>query len=182
MQLINSEKRTQVSLFSFIDLLFLLVAFLVLVIFFMQIRKSAAEVELEKVQQKLSVVEEKKSAIEDTLTRFAPVIEQFTIQKKKEIEKRQAMAAREIRKRRRTTVKLNYNVDAVGKIIYGGKSYTLERFKSEVVEKLRKEHWIAFRAYAEPETPFGTVVNFRAALLSGSGEFDTYWDNLTSNK
>ena len=47
---------------------------------------------------------------------------------------------------------------------------------------LRKDRWIAFRAFAGPQTPFGTVVRLRRRLLKGSGEFDTYWDNVTTKK
>lgn len=173
------EKRSQGPLIAFIDLLFLLVAFLVLVLFFMQMNKTDAEVELERVQEKLAVVEEKKTALEETLSRLAPVIEQFTLQKRKEAERRRAEAARELRRRQRSTVMLRYHIESDGMIRYDERRYTLEQFRREVVEELRRKHWIAFRAFAEGETPFGTVVAFRQALLKDSNEFDTYWDNVT---
>jgi len=49
-----------------------------------------------------------------------------------------------------------------------------------VVDPMREDHWIAFRAFAQPGTPFGTVVQARRKLLEGQNEFDTYWDNLTN--
>lgn len=179
---LSEERRATGPLFAFIDLLFLLVAFLVLVLFFVQFRKSEAQVKLEQVQEKLAVSEEERSAIEKTLETLTPLIEQFTLKNNRELERRRAREAREIRRRRRTTVKVEYRIEKGGGIEYEGRRYTLEAFKKGVIQKLRKDNWIAFRAYAAPETAFGTVVQFRRDLLESSGEFDTYWDNLTQKR
>ncbi|HKJ92745.1 MAG TPA: hypothetical protein VJ957_06235, partial [Longimicrobiales bacterium] len=58
-------------------------------------------------------------------------------------------------------------------------TYTLGTFLAQVVAPLRKDHWVAFRAYAAPQTPFGSVIEQRQVLLKDSNEFDTYWDNVT---
>ena len=175
------EKHSQGGLFAFIDLLFLLVAFLVLMIFFMQLKKASAEVELEQVQERLEAAEETKSVLEETLERLAPVIEQFTVRESREAEKRRAAAAKEIRRKSRTTARLNYSIEQDGSIRYNDRSYTMAQF-TRLVEELRKDQWISFRATASPDTPFGTVVAQRRILLENSGEFDTYWDNLATGE
>ena len=110
---------------------------------------------------------------------MAPIIEQFTLQKSREVEKRRVADAKEIRRKSKTTKKVNYRIEKNGDINYKGRLYSLSRFKTEVVEKLRNNHWIAFRALASSETAFGMVVNYRHSLLENRNEFDTYWDNLT---
>lgn len=178
----NQEKRSQGPLFAFIDLLFLLVSFLVLVLFFVQLKKTEAQEQLEQVQQKLAVSEKRKSAIEETLAKMAPVIEQFTVKSKRELGRRRAREARAIRRRSRTTVKIEYGIEKDGRIRYKEKSYTVGEFNTKVVTFLRKDNWIAFRAFAGPKIPFGVVVDFRRKLLKNRGEFDTYWDNLRSGR
>ena len=178
----QSGPRSQAALFAFIDLLFLLVAFLVLFLIFMKTEKTEDQVEVETVQQRLATMEKEKSAIEAALAKLSPLIEQFALQEKKEVRRRQALAAREIRRKRRGMVKLSYRVEQDGTIVYENRKYTLEGFRREVVEPLRKSSWLAFRAFAPPETPFGVVVRFRRRLLEKAGEFDTYWDNLTNKR
>ena len=173
------EKRSQGGLFAFIDLLFLLVAFMVLMIFFMQLKRTSAEVELEEVQQRLEAAEETRSTLEEQLERLAPVIEKFMVRESREAEKRRAAAAKEIRKKSRAYAKLSYIIGKDGTIGYNGRVYTMAQFRV-LVENLRKDKWVAFRATASPDTPFGTVVAQRRILLENSGEFDTYWDNLGS--
>ena len=180
MKLIAGEKKSQGGLFAFIDLLFLLVAFMVLVIFFIKNVKSEAEVRLESAQDKLATLEQEKSALDEALSKIAPLLDQFNIQQHKEAERRRALAARDLRRKARDKIKLSYRIAPDGTIFHRGKSYTMENFKAQVVDKLREDKWIAFRAYASPETSFGTVVRFRGKLLKNSGEFDTYWDNVTS--
>lgn len=182
MGIIVEEKRSHGPLFAFIDLLFLLVAFMVLVLFFMQMEKTTTVEKLEQVQEKLADVVEEKSAFEETLAQLAPLIEQFTVRNLKETEKRRAASAKELRRRSRTTTRLIYQVEKDGSIRYRGTLYSLKRFKNIVVATLRKSHWIAFRAQATPETPFGLVVSHRKAVLENSNEFDTYWDNLVDKQ
>ncbi|MCZ6534156.1 MAG: hypothetical protein O7A08_14485, partial [SAR324 cluster bacterium] len=67
-------------------------------------------------------------------------------------------------------------------IFYRNEQYSLAGFKEQVVDRLRKDNWVAFHALAAPATQFGKVVAFRRKLLKNSGEFDTYWDNLTRKK
>lgn len=176
---ITGEKKSQGGLFAFIDLLFLLVAFMVLVIFFIKNIKSETEVRLESAQDKLATLEQEKSALDEALAKIAPLLDKFAINQYKEAERRRALAARDLRRKSRDKIKLSYRISADGTIMHRGKNYTPEEF-TQVVDELRKDKWIAFRAYANPETPFGAVVNFRKKLLKSSGEFDTYWDNVTS--
>ena len=178
----RTGQQYQGHLFAFVDLLFLLLAFLVLVLFFIKTERSSAEVELEQVQEKLATVEKEKSAVKATLAKLAPMIEQFALQERREVERRRALAARDLRRRKRSTVRVTYRIQADGTIIYEDQEYTLQRFKAEVVDRYRKGHWVGFLAFAGPSTPFGTVVRYRRKLLEGSGEFDTYWDNLTQKK
>ncbi len=173
------EKRSQGPIIAFIDLLFLLVAFLVLILFFVKTNKSEAEVRLKSTEQQLAKVQEEKTTIQTTLAEFAPIIEKFAVMERKEALRRRALAARDQRRKARRTIKIDYRIHKDGSIAYDGRTYTLDGFKTEVVDKLRKDKWIAFRAYAGSDTPFGQVVAYRRRLLKNSGEFDTYWDNLT---
>lgn len=182
MILYQEERRSQGPLFAFIDLLFLLVAFLVLVLFFMKTEKTSSQVNMETTQQRLATVEKEKSAIEAALAKLSPLVEQFALQERKEVRRRQALSARDIRRKQRATIRLSYRIETDGTVIHDNKSYSLERFRKEVVVPYRKGNWLAFRAFAAPDTPFGTVVRFRRRLLAKAGEFDTYWDNLTSKK
>lgn len=177
---IAGEKKSQGGLFAFIDLLFLLVAFMVLVIFFIKNVKSETEVRLESARDKIATMEQEKSALDEALSKIAPLLDKFSIQQHKNAERRRALAARDLRRNARDKINLSYRLAPDGKIIHRGKSYTLEDFKAQVVDNLRGDKWIAFRAYASPETPFGMVIRFRKKLLKNSGEFDTYWDNVTS--
>ena len=177
-----SEKKSQGGLFAFIDLLFLLVAFLVLVLFFIKTVKSEAEVRLERAQDKISTMEQDKSALDEAMAKVAPLLDKFAVLQRKEAERRRALAARDLRRKARDKVKLSYWIAPDGTVRYLDQTYTLEEFKTQVVDKLRKDKWIAFRAYAQPDTPFGKVIEFRRNLLKGSGEFDTYWDNVTKQQ
>ncbi len=176
------EKRSNAPLFAFIDLLFLLVAFMVLVLFFMKTEKTDAQVQLETVQQRLATVEKKKSAIEAALAKLSPLVEQFALQERKEVRRRQALAARDVRRKRRGMVKLAYRIEKDGTIVYDERAFSVQQFKKEGVDPYRKSSWLAFRVLANPDTPFGLVVRFRRKLLEGAGEFDTYWDNLTNKR
>ncbi len=175
-------RNYQGHLFAFVDLLFLLLAFLVLVLFFIKTERSSSQVELEQVQDRLATVEKEKSAVKATLAKLAPMIEQFALQERREVEMRRALAAREMRRRKRGTVRVTYRIRADGTIIHEDQEYDLQRFKAEVVDRYRAGHWVGFRAFAGASTPFGTVVRYRRKLLEGAGEFDTYWDNLTQKQ
>jgi len=175
----TQESKSQGSLFAFIDLLFLMVAFLVLLIFFMQLKKTSAESELENVQRELEESTQKQSALEETLNRLAPVLEQFTVRQHREAEKRRAAAAKEIRRRSRATERVVYTISKDGTVVYNNRVYTLAQFKV-LIDNMRKTKWIRFRGTATPDTPFGLVVAQRRVLLENSNEFDTYWDNLTT--
>ena len=175
MALRTEEKKTQGHLFAFIDVLFLLVAFFVLVLFFVRDREVEAVAAMEKVQEKLAAAGEEQTSFQATVTALSPMIEQFALRKTK-------AAARDLRRRRRTTFRLEYRIERDGRILYKNRPYSLDGFRKGVVERLRKRHWIAFRAFAVPETPFGLVVNYRRAVLADRNEFDTYWDNLTKEK
>ncbi|MCZ6841556.1 MAG: hypothetical protein O7G32_01855 [SAR324 cluster bacterium] len=176
------EKRSQGPFIAFIDLLFLLVAFLVLILFFVRTTESEAEVRLEATQEQLAVVQKEKTVIEAALAQLAPIMEKFAFIEHKEAMRRRALAARDLRRKARPTVRLNYRIRQDGTIFYRNEQYSLAGFKEQVVDRLRKDNWVAFHALAAPATQFGKVVAFRRKLLKNSGEFDTYWDNLTRKK
>ncbi len=176
------QARSQGALIAFIDLLFLLVAFFALLLFFIEQRKVVAEQALERTQQKLAAVEEERGIIAAAVDSLQPMMQQFLAQQRQEAEKRRQRAARALRKKRRPTFRLLYHITPDGQVQYKGSTYDLARFKTEVVDKLREEHWIAFRARADAATPFGLVVRSRRLLLERSGEFDTYWDNLVQRR
>jgi biopolymer transport protein ExbD len=178
----SPEKRSTGPLVAFIDLLFLLVAFFVLMLFFLHEQKTEAEAQLEQTQQQLETVRARKSAVEAMIGELQPFMGEITMLRKAEEERRRAEAARELRQRSKTTFRLEYEVLADGDILYRERAFPLHRFAAEIVEPLRGSHWIAFRGYARPETPFGRVVQSRRVLLENRQEFDTYWDNLTPDR
>ena len=160
-----AEKRSQGPLVSFVDLLFLLVAFFTLLLFFVQQQRTEAVQELELTQERLEVLE--------------PFMEQITTLRETQDKKRRREQERELRRAAKDRVRLEYHVLENGVIRYEGGSMTLERFLGEVLAPLRERHWVSLRGYSHPETPFGTVIETRSRLLRDQGEFDTYWDNVT---
>jgi hypothetical protein len=112
----------------------------------------------------------------DTLERVA---DRLSASRKSEAERERALAERQRRKAQRGTVRLEYKITPSGKIEHEGRTYEARAFLMQVVAPLRVKSWVAFRAYATPETAFGTVVSHRKLLLEGSNEFDTYWDNVS---
>ena len=178
----RSEKRSTGPLFAFIDLLFLIVAFFTLLIFFTDSKRSEAEAQLETAQQKLANVADERDVYKSTMANLGPLMDQFMGQQRQQAERRRRMAARDVRRRQRPRVKLTYQIFENGQIVHEGRSYTLADFKQKVTDPLRKTSWVAFRAFALPETPFGAVVRSRRVLLEGQGEFDTYWDNRTNRE
>lgn len=175
----ESRPRSLGPLFAFIDLMFLLVAFFTLLLFFMRGQKVEAERQLERTQQRLEAAEQERSLVAAAAAKLEPLFDRFMAQQRVEAERRRELAAREARRRGRETLKLEYRIGRAGEILYRQQSYSVERFRAEVVAPARRTQWIAFRAYADAETPFGTVVESRRRLLDDAGEFDTYWDNVT---
>ncbi len=159
-----AEIRAQGPLVSFVDLLFLLVAFFTLLLFFIQQERTMAVEELERTQERLEVLE--------------PFMEQITTLREVQQEKRRREHERDLRRASKDRVRLEYRVLENGTIRYAGDSMTLDRFLSEVLAPLRERHWVSLRGYANAETPFGTVIETRSRLLREQGEFDTYWDNV----
>jgi hypothetical protein len=172
------ERSTRGPLFAFIDLLFLLVAFFTLLVFFIQQRQQLTSTQIETVQQQLARVTGEEVDVPQALETLERVVERFIATREVEEQREREAAERLARRATRGTVRLEYTITPDGRIRHEGRSYDAEAFVRAVVTPLRQEHWLAFRAYAAPQTPFGTVVAHRQALLRDSNEFDTYWDNL----
>lgn len=179
---ITPERRSTGPLIATIDLLFLMVAFFVLLLFFLQRQQSTTQVELEQTQERLESVQAEKSTLDRVLEEVRPYIGDVTAMRQAAEERRRAEQARELRKREKETLRLDYEILPGSLVLYKGNSYPVERFTAEVVKPLRERHWIAFRALARPDTPFGQVVNARRVVLEQQQEFDTYWDNLAPNR
>ena len=175
----KEEVRSTGPLVAFIDLLFLLVAFFILLLFFMQNSRQMSEERLKTVQESLQRITGEKIEVDKALEKLEPLLERFMVQQEEVVQQQKAQEAKEMRRRARTTTRLNYVITEDGQVDFNGKRYSLQEFLKTVVAPLRDKHWIAFRAQAGPGTPFGKVVAIRAQLLEESQEFDTYWDNLT---
>ena len=173
------EKRTNGALLTFIDLLFLMIAFFTLLLFFMQNSKQLSEERMKTVQRSLQRLTGEEMEVEKALEKLEPMLERFMIQQKEQVEEEKQREAKELRRRAKTTKRLPYSIDRMGIVTYQGNQYTLRQFLRDVVTPLRKTHWIAFRASVTSSTPYGEVVKIRGILLENSNEFDTYWDNLT---
>lgn len=178
----GEERSSRGPLIVFLDLLFLLVAFFTLLLFFLQERHQLSDRQLEAVQQQLSRVVGEEVQVPEALDALEMVVERFITAQEAEMERERERAERRKRRAARTTVKLEYQLDAGGRIVYDGRPYGVRSFLEQVVKPLRAEHWVAFRAYAAPQTPFGDVVAHRRVLLKDSNEFDTYWDNVTRER
>jgi hypothetical protein len=176
------EKSSRGPLIAFIDLLFLLVAFFTLIIFFLQQRHQLTETQIKMVQERLAQVTGEQVNVPQALQTIQQAVNQFVAtQQAQQAQEREAAARRE-RKAKRETVRLEYTLGANGRIVYQGRRYDVAGFLAQVVAPLRKDHWVAFRAYAAPQTPFGLVIEQRQKLLQDSNEFDTYWDNVTRDE
>ncbi len=174
----TEEKTSRGPLIAFIDLLFLLVAFFVLLLFFVQQRHQLSEQQLQIVQQNLARITGEQVDVPKALESLEQIADRFVATQQAQQEREHKLAERTRRRAQHDTVRLEYTIAADGHIRYDGKSYDIEVFLKQVVEPLRKQHWVGFRAYAAPETPFGAVVEHRQALLQDASEFDTYWDNV----
>ncbi len=174
------EKRSQGPLVATIDLLFLTLCFFLLLLFYLNQSKTAAQAEIEQTQQTLArVTGETAPNVPKLLQKLEPVLQTFMVQQRQEAERQRELSAREVRRNERETVKLSYHILPGSRVVYQERAYSLAEFKAQVVDRLREDKWLAFRALARPETPFGEVVASRRVLLENSGEFDTYWDNVT---
>lgn len=174
-----SERKSWGPLIATIDLLFLVVAFFALLLFFVQQEREQTRVQLNQVQESLAGA--MPASAETPAARGNALVElaERLMALDKQDQDRQAQAQRQDERRRvRKTVRVHYEVLPGGRIQFEGRAYTPQQFKSEVVAPMRKDSWLAFRAYAAPQTPFGEVVATRKLLLENGAEFDTYWDNL----
>jgi hypothetical protein len=175
-----AEKRSQGPLVATIDLLFLLLCFFLLLLFFLQKGQANTKAQLESAQQTLArVTGEEATDVSKVLQALEPVLQTFMVQQRQDAERQRELAARDIRRRQRPLVKVNDQILPGGRVVYEDRPYGVTEFKVQVVDRLRSGNWLALRAMARPETPFGEVVASRRVLLENSGEFDTYWDNVT---
>lgn len=172
------EKSSRASLYAFIDLMFLLVAFFLLLLFFVQQRDKLSQAQIQSVQENLARITGEQVDVPQVMETLELVVDRFLMAQEAELDRERVAAERRKRRAGRTTVKLEYAVGTLGQIIYQERTYDTERFLREVVAPLRGKHWVAFRAYVEPDTPFHAVSEHREFLLKASNEFDTYWDNI----
>lgn len=175
----KEERRSNSPLIVFIDLLFLLVAFFTLLLFFIQQERTISEANLERVQEMVAEVTGQQVDVREAVRQLEPIMERVMERREAQAEAERERAARAARREQRETVRLRYRITPEGAILHEGQRYTLQGFREQVVAPLRQDNWVAFRAYASPETPFGTVIESRAVLLREANEFDTYWDNVT---
>lgn len=180
MRALPSERKSWGPLIATIDLLFLVVAFFTLLLFFVQKEREQARVQLERVQGSLSAgLPEGIVNPEARGNAMVKLVERLMAIQKEEKDREVMLERQEERRQLRGTVRIDYEVLPGGRIVYEGRAYTPLKFRSQVVLPQRRSSWLAFRAHAAPETPFGEVVATRKLLLENGGEFDTYWDNLT---
>jgi hypothetical protein len=182
MSLVPSERKSWGPLIATIDLLFLVVAFFTLLLFFVQKERAQTQVRLNQVEESLAAAMPSSSeSKEQRGNALVMLVERLmTLQKEEQVKEVQAQQ-REERRKSRPVVRVNYQVLPGGKILYDGQIYVPQNFRLQVIDPNRKVNWLAIRAYAPPETPFGDVVAMRKLLLENGGEFDTYWDNLTDS-
>lgn len=176
------EQRSQGPLIAFIDLLFLLVAFFTLLLFFIQQERTVAQEELVQTQEQLEELEQERTTVDAVIESLEPFMEQLASLREAKDEKRRHEDAKARRRAIRDRVRIEYEVDRDGAILYKDRKISLDLFVTQVVEPTRKRHWITFRGFAHPDTPFGKVVESRRRLLENQAEFDTYWDNLTPTR
>ncbi len=180
MSSVPSERKSWGPLIATIDLLFLVVAFFTLLLFFVQKEREQARVQLERVQGSLSAaLPEGVVNPEARGNAMVELVERLMAVQKEEKDRQAQLERQEERRNLRRTVRVNYEVLPGGRIVYEGRGYSPQEFRNQVVVPLRRSNWLALRAYAAPETPFGEVVATRKLLLENGAEFDTYWDNLT---
>lgn len=182
MSTVPSERKSWGPLIATIDLLFLVVAFFTLLLFFVQKEREQAKVQVNKMQETLAAaLPEANRTPEEKGNAMVTLVERLMAIQKDEQDRQEQAQKREERRRMRPIERVNYQVLPGGTIVYDGRRFSADEFKSQVIDTARKSHWLAIRAYAPPETPFGEVVAMRKLLLDNGGEFDTYWDNLSES-
>jgi hypothetical protein len=182
MNAVPSERKSWGPLIATIDLLFLVLAFFTLLLFFVQKEREQARVKLERVEGSLAAaLPEGIVSPEARGNAMVELVERLMAIQKVEQDRQAKLERQEERRQMRRTVRINYEVLPGGRIVYEGRTYSPSEFRSQVVAPLRRSNWLAFRAYAAAETPFGEVVATRRQLLENGAEFDTYWDNLTDS-
>jgi hypothetical protein len=175
------ERKSWGPLIATIDLLFLVVAFFTLLLFYVQKDRHQATVRLNQVEESLAAAMPQNQSPEQRGNALVKLVDRLMVIQKEEKTREQQAADREERHHMRATVRVNYQVLPGGRIVYEGHTYTPQQFKAAVIDPARKSNWLAIRATASPQTPFGEVVAMRKLLLDNGGEFDSYWDNLTDN-
>jgi hypothetical protein len=176
---VPSERKSWGPLIATIDLLFLVVAFFTLLLFFVQKERQHAQVRLSQVEETLAnAVPSLADAPEQHGNALVTLVERLMTLQKREQNRQLQVQQREELRHTRPIARINYEVRPGGAIVYDGRTLTPREFKADVIDPARKTSWLAIRAYAPPETPFGDVVAMRKLLLENGAEFDTYWDNL----
>src|SRR5690349_21382364 len=137
------EKRSQGPLIATIDLLFLLVCFFLLLIFFSQQKNQEAQKQVQAAQQTLArITGEEAPDVSKALQVLEPVLQTFMVKQREEAEKQRQLAAREVRRAQRDTVKVNYDVLPGGKVMHDGRTYSVDEFRAQVLTPLRKGKWV----------------------------------------
>jgi len=182
MSLVPSERKSWGPLIATIDLLFLVVAFFTLLLFFVQKERAQTKTQLNQVEESLAAaIPPSATTNEARGNAMVTLVERLmSLQKEEQLKEVQAQQ-REERRKSRPTMRVSYQVLPGGRIFYEGNTYPIAEFRAKVIAPARQANWLAIRAYAPPDTPFGEVVAMRKLLLENGGEFDTYWDNLTEN-
>jgi len=157
-----SERKSWGPLIATIDLLFLVVAFFTLMLFFVQKEREQTRMQLNQVQESLAGAMPATAETPEARGNALVNLVERLMNLQREDQDRQAQAQRQDERRRtRKTVRVNYEVLPGGRIQFEGKAYTPQEFRNLVVAPMRKDSWLAFRAYAPPRTPFGEVVATR---------------------
>ncbi len=167
----KNEKQSQAALVTFVDLLFLMVAFMVLLLVLIQERSQSIQ-KFEAVQEALSSVVGRNLSAPETLETLRPALEQLQQQKRRQSQRAQQRATR-------TTIVVRYALKQNGSILYEGVHYpSTQAFVQKIIAPLRTKHWLGLRASVEADTSFSQVVASRKQILQKRTPFDTYWDNL----
>lgn len=178
----TEEKKSNGALVVFIDLLFLLIAFFTLLLFFLQERHRISEKNLDAVEKSLSQITGREMAIPEALAKLETFVKKYVSLEELAKQRERRLADRRKRRAQRATTRLEYKLEPDGRIRYRNRLYTLAAFRRDVVTPLRRRKWVSFRAFADPRTPFGLVIDSRRFMLREGNEFDTYWDNVTRGK
>lgn len=179
---VSEERRSQGPLIVFIDLLFLLIAFFVLMLFFVRGHQEVSEQALETMQKNLARITGEEMNVPEALTQLETMVDRFMADQDRVLAQQREIALKRQRRARRETFVLEYTINDRGEVLYEHRLFTPQRFLRDVVEPMRETYWVAFRASADPKTPFGQVIANRRILLRDSNEFDTYWDNISRKR